>query len=1052
MNQSNSTSDLPQQASTSPTPASTAASVSPSAAQPPTVNVLSPTARQRLSNLFEARAAMLPISVSYAQPQRPADPWQIFELRKNGNTYTLAPTVPNATLVPPADGLFLYVVRADDPGRIYVGVPYGQVAIDDQRIAIQGHTSLTGRADVLYAGEFILEQGRLKSWGNASGHYRPAAAQRHTNLLPVIQAMLPEASFTDYWRQDNAARQAELGQLRGYMNMMDPPASPGADTPASDGGDRLRLRVGNTEMTLQHAVDIGAMIDGQPLQDALRQSAAPALLQNSLANRLSFDGDLLQGQIQAQRITGIEDILFELASQRTDGGPIVAAPAGRPQQPWIARINTMLERVQTLSEMMLQQPRQNVVTCLVPGDVPIRHTALGLHLFGLYHGLRSLRIAVARGDLTGAVIAGSELAATGIGVVAEEGLQRLGAAAQRGTVNHLNQFSRTAIGRLLGGPSRLGVNLARSAPLAGALITAPFDAYSAVDSLRLAAQASGRQAQDHYVDAGLSTASLVSTVGLGVAGYAGLASAGALGLATGALLVLAGRTYHSVRYVENLQAQIPLSRSEVVSTGLRTVVGMDPPQEVQDRLTVSQAAAAYRRDMQQRLQSTLAHLGPLGVSHVVFGDAVIRLRAPLQGTERVLRPTAAGDVWITRVIEVPRPPAITSNAGDDAIDAGNGLDALQNVVGIAAANDDKVLWMTGTGDDVLVGAWNRSNLFDVRAGRKILRGGQQRDRFDLQVRPDEGCSLDGGLGDDTLLLSFAAPSGTTVEVALAGHPWRYDYRHIEDQAGDNYQMAGSQQWQTYPRDMAGTVRRAVPGWIDVDGRLSYLRSIENVITSADATTRIFGSGQDNLFVLNGRGDSVDGGLGNDTYLIQGGGTVRIKAGAGTNRYQLQRGIGTVEIDSARAGQHTLYLDFSLHELLFEARQQSVEISIVGSPDQRIVLEDIYQRGEGGQREAVRTDGQLRLMTRDAMAVTPRFSRYTDQADGLIELLAKPFAGLAAQSQDWFATASEIQQLDQLVAISGGWQSDTNMGQAGNGGGLASQVGAALQGGTLAVAA
>ncbi|EJN08024.1 hypothetical protein [Herbaspirillum sp. YR522] len=1024
------------------------------------INVLSPAARQRLSDLFTARAAMQPISVSYDQPQAPADPWAIFELRKNGNRYSLVPTVEGATLVPRADGLFIYVVRADDPGRIYVGVPYGRVAIDDARLAIQGHTSLTQRADVLYAGDFHLRQGRLEFWTNGSGHYRPAADRRQANLLPVVRTLLPEASFVDYWNQENSHRRTQLEQLRGYMNMMDPHAPPATPAPAggtsntstgntsnsnstsgtgnstsdsildsTSGEGRLRLRIGNSEVALEHAMDLGAMLDERPLHGALRQPTAPAMLQNGLADRLSFDGDLLERQIVAQRITGIEDLLFELAGQRTGNAPIVV-DGGSRSRPWIAQANAMLERVQTLSAMMLHQPRQNIVTCLMPGDAPIRHTGLGLHLFGIYNGLRGLRTAIVRGDTSGAIAAGSELAATGIGVAAEEALQSLGAVAQRGTAHSLNQFSRTAIGRLLGGPSRLGSNLARSAPLAGALITAPFDAYNAVDSFQLAAQASGAQAQDHYVDAGLATVSLVTTVGLGAAGYAGLASAGPIGLATGAVLVLVGRTYHSVRYVERLQGEIALTRGEVVATGLRNVIGMDPPRDVLDRLTISQAVSAYRQDTQQRLQSSLAHLGRLGVSQVVFGDAIISLRAPLQRTEREMRPSPAGEVMITRVIEEPQPPDIIGNAGDDFVDARAGLGALQNVVSIAEASDDKVLWMTGRGDDTLMGLRMRGNLFDVQAGKKTMHGGIEADRFELNAAPHQGSVLDGGLGDDTLVLSLTPSTAGTLEMALAGHAWRHDYRLIEDRAGDNYQAAGSQNWMTYPRDLPGLDLPLSPGWIDIDGKRSELISIENVITNAGATTRIVGNGQDNLFVLNGRDDSVDGGLGDDTYIVQGGGNIRVKAGAGANRYQLQRTIEKVEIDGARAGQHTLHLDFDLHELLFETRQQAVEISVAGHPDQRIVLADIYRTRDDGQREAVRPDGQVRLMTRDAMAVTPLFSRYTEQADGLIELLAKPWTNPALQGPGRFATAQEIRQLDQLVAASGGWQGDTGMASAG----------------------
>jgi hypothetical protein len=1085
-----------------PAPATPAEVPRPNVAQE-AITVISPEARGRLTALIAARARMLPISVVYPHEQRPAEPWQVFELRRSGGTYTLTPTADGPSLVPSADGMFVYVVRADDPGRVYVGVPDGRIQANlETHLAphgIEGHTSLTDRASVLYAGELILQDGRLVSWGNSSGHYQPSGERAQRNLLPVVQTLLPESRFINYWPPDGEAWHARLNQLRGYEDMLgdvalrydDPDLWPGhleiEGSPAPSSGAasgspdtsstsstsstsgtsgtsgasdtsaisrppsaRLRLRVGNSEMPLEQLMDLGAMVNGQPMRAALQGTTMPALLQDGLADRLSFDGDMLQRQIETQRIAGIDDMFFELASQRRSHAPLVVDSGSTPR-PWIARFNAMLERVQTLSAIALYQPRQNSVTCMLPGYAPVRHTALGLHLFGLYNGLRALRTAVARGDVSASVVAGGELAATGVGVVAEEGLQRLGAAIQRGATQSLSQFSRTAIGMRLGGPARLGVNLARSAPLAGALITAPFDAYHAIDSFRLAGQSSGRQAQDHYVDAGLATASFVTTVGLGAAGYAGFSGAGPIGLGVGALLIIAGRTYHSVRYVEDLQSQIPLSRGEVMSTGLLNVIGMDPTREVQDRKAVSDAVVAYRSSMQQQMQSNLGHLGPLGVSHIVFGDAVIKLREPVRQTNQINVSTVVGERQISRVTAIPQPPSISGNSGADNIDASGGLSGLQNVVSIAAATDDKVLWMTGTGDDTLTGVWNRRNLFDVDAGKKILHGGDEADRFDLRVAPGRDSSFDGGLGVDTLLLSFAHQSGEPIEVMLAGHSSRYAFRRIEDHAGDNYQAAGSQNWLTSPRDMQRPEDRVIPGWVQVGECSSLLMSIENVITSGEATTNIVGNGQDNVFVLNGRNDSADGGLGDDTYIIQGGGTIRVKAGANNNRYQLQRTIGTVEIESARAGQHTLHLDFYLHELLFEAKEESVEISIIGVPEQRIVLRDIYEIQEGGLREAIRADGQVRMVTRDAMAVTPLFSRYGDEDNSLIELLAQPLVVPALPEQQRFATAEDIQKLDLLVASSGGWQSASGVATA-SGGSMAGYRDEALRGAITAVPA
>jgi hypothetical protein len=171
---------------------------------------------ERIQSIFAARAVMRSIAVGNRRLQAAARPSQILELQRQGGQYYFLPIDPNTRHLPPVEGAFLFVILADDPGRIYCGVPESSIAAAaDARFGIAGHTSLSYRKDVLFAGELFFERAELMSWTNGSGHYTPAASVRGLNLIPAVQRLLPDDRFTDYWNLTTAQARHHL-QLRGY--------------------------------------------------------------------------------------------------------------------------------------------------------------------------------------------------------------------------------------------------------------------------------------------------------------------------------------------------------------------------------------------------------------------------------------------------------------------------------------------------------------------------------------------------------------------------------------------------------------------------------------------------------------------------------------------------------------------------------------------------------------------------------------------------------------------------------------------------------------------
>ncbi|ANY15126.1 C80 family cysteine peptidase [Bordetella pseudohinzii] len=195
-----------------------------------------------LGNAGDPRPAPLP--VRNPSLQAPAEPDQVFQLEQAEDlTYRLRPRAGSALPAPAPDGAFLFVVPTDAPDCVLCGASRGsRAALQDPQLGIDGHTSISQRKPVLYAGTFTLDAGRLQSWNNDSGHYLPPAALRQRNFSPRLWRLLPEERFIDFQKL-NINEQSLLQAERGYETLgvgrpSTPPMPPGAralpPAPAAD--------------------------------------------------------------------------------------------------------------------------------------------------------------------------------------------------------------------------------------------------------------------------------------------------------------------------------------------------------------------------------------------------------------------------------------------------------------------------------------------------------------------------------------------------------------------------------------------------------------------------------------------------------------------------------------------------------------------------------------------------------------------------------------------------------------------------------------------------
>ena len=155
----------------------------------------------RLGKLYEGHSKLKELkSNPHAGYQKPGTKHSIFLLEKNGKEYYLMPSPmfeASDVAVPCLyDGRLLYAVLAMYPQQVMVA-PDVYHEEYDLNMCVEGHTSITMKENVFYAGEMRFRRKRLMKWNNWSGHYKPHEQLRYSQLTPNVRRLLPEQSFTD---------------------------------------------------------------------------------------------------------------------------------------------------------------------------------------------------------------------------------------------------------------------------------------------------------------------------------------------------------------------------------------------------------------------------------------------------------------------------------------------------------------------------------------------------------------------------------------------------------------------------------------------------------------------------------------------------------------------------------------------------------------------------------------------------------------------------------------------------------------------------------------
>lgn len=617
------------------------------------------------------------------------------------------------------------------------------------------------------------------------------------------------------------------------------------------------LRFGQVTVSREELHVLGAKISGQEV------TAANTYFKT--ADQAFYDAlELDPAKVAARMISAadadshnVSTFMFELATLRSDtAGPLMRKmPAGdnAAQMDKISNTLNTVQRLQIHDASHLDQ---------MPGWVDraksraMTSMGAGMQAFGLYSAYRGTLEALKNRDWVEAGLnAGggmAEIASLGL----EYALSKTGEAMIRNGALAFEQFGKTTA----------GLRLIRGAGLIASVLTLPFDIYTAVKSFSEAAVAEGKKAQDLYVTGAMSVVSAGLSLALGVAALAGFSYAGPVGLGAAAIMILGAKIYAAARVVDDIDDYIELTFHENLRSGWFAFTGQDLDQDVMDRYKLEKTFADNFKATKKRNVKWLENELKDSMEAIVSGRISKSLKS--EQIAKFSWDPAAGELpYVT--VNTP-----TLEDADDNYNCWYGLPTDNEQITFGKIDPDNpkgILWQLGGGNDDVTGVGAKPNTFMYGSGKKILQGGWADDTFVFQQSHEalklekppsviEVGRLHGGDGKDLLWLQGEVPRNySSTEPPYKGF--------IVDLPKGKLSLRSSQ----------SSEQDAVHSTIQSFEKIQTLKRGSNRVYGTDNAEEIGVNGND--YIKAGGGDDqisvnshsaiVDGGRGNDTYLING---------------------------------------------------------------------------------------------------------------------------------------------------------------------------------------
>ncbi|MGI0115322.1 membrane-targeted effector domain-containing toxin [Zooshikella sp. RANM57] len=724
------------------------------------------------------------------------------------------------------------------------------------------------------------------------------------------------------------------------------------------------VKLGEQSISRVKLWQLGAKAEGQSLSSLN--------FQGDWASSVRFDGQLLQAHLSTNPPSDFIDsvkLLKTIAQQRNSD---ISSVVDGVESSSFKQVITSLEGDSPLSSQQIHQlqrkiagPRINIGT--------IKHIAsqtpgVALQVWGIYSGIKSAVDAFKKGDTQEGLIQTGAVAANLASIPAEIALNRtLPKLGQRLTARLAGSGSRFAAAS-----SNLGKLLGRAGGLGAALITLPFDIYSAYKAFSDAGKEglTDKQRQDLYVQGGFSVAGAAVSLSLGVAALAtGSAALGPIGIGLSVALIVGSQIYSAVRQVEDVWEYVPAldNWQHRLRQGWLAFTGQEMDQWVLDAYKVNKTKEMYLEQAKSNAEELLkGELGNL-VDTIVYGDVDVVIQENkvynANGYDIVRDPVVKGDEDV-----------IFAQDGINALLATEQREGIRPTLTVQGEQDDKkgVFFNIGDGHDTVFGVTNKKNEFLFGKGNKNLKGGKLDDNFTFAAghsllknfvnNPDKlndriFFEIDGGEGQNTLILN-------------AETYYKYD---LERQyTGFIVDLNQGKVWLRKSGESGEAARGP---------EIGLLRNIQHTLGASQGSDIIYGNDQSNRLLAN-NGDQVFAGGGSDIITVTDRATV--DGGRGQDIYLVQNDASNVVIHEDGADVSVIRLEFSLDEI---TDWQLIEGDLrIGLQDQfkSVTIKGVYQRSNN-QWQLV--NDKLNFQTRDGFMLVPQLdkTRTTEAAQQLTSI-------------------------------------------------------------------